>query len=347
MARRHHRHRSMGHRRGRPVSRSRFFSTAGPGTSNSRTTTFFKPIAGLRDFAVATRSTMVQFFERVSSWLRRQHDDIPNIIHLESRRPQPLNFQAFRNRFLKHIGRIDLPRNGPLAQLPPEIQLETFFYLDYQSLLNLQSSCRYYEYFISAQMLEDSKERTKELYMDMEHRSAFPINQKPCYTCLQIKGHTAFHDPSGNRTYPSANPGQLNTVIGTRYCIPCGVKEKKFKPGEQIIAGGHTQAICKHCKRLNTKPVSTWRAGWACPKCNAEVDLLLSTGPIVRLAQAAFAIIIFALACSGQAVPRSSHLTHGTWRWVFTISLVDHLVDDTCDPARLILDRISLRSEPA
>lgn len=267
---------------------------------------------------------MGHIFDQLSSKIRKQREEISNI-QLEIRRPQPLNFQAFRKRFLKRIGRIDLPRSGPFAQLPPEIQLETFFYLDYEGLLNLRATCRYYRYLISPQMLEDAKERTKEKYMDMERRGAFPVNQKPCYTCLQIKSHSAFHDTPSNRTYTSTNPNpsQINPEMGTRYCIPCGIKEKKFKPGEEINAGGQTQAVCKHCRRFNRKPVScTRRNGWSCPKCNAEVDLLLNGGPLVRLAQAIFAIIIFALACAGRAVPRSSQITHGTWRWIFTVSLV-------------------------
>lgn len=221
------------------------------------------------------------------------------------------------------MGHANINGTGSLAQLPVEIQLETFFYLDYWSLANLRETSKYYQHFISEQMLEDSKDGTRDMYMEMEREYAFPTGQKPCYTCLRVRYNGAFHDPSvASRGYATGST-QTSPPFGQRYCIPCGVKNKKFKPGEPINAGGVQQAICKHCKRFNHRPVQSYvvRSGWACPKCDAEVSFLQSQGPVLRLAQAIFAIIIFALACSGRAVPRSSHLTHGTWRWVFTMSL--------------------------
>jgi len=232
-----------------------------------------------------------------------------------------MNLQAFRARFLKNNRLPNLPRTGPLAKLPAEIQLDTFYYLDYETLFQLRSTCRYYRNFVSDGMLEDAKESTKEQYMQKERDGGFHGSKKPCYTCYRIKDNNKFH--AGAVIQTTGAPAS-DGLIGIRYCVACGVKDKKFKPGEAIIAGGETQAICKHCKRFNRRPIrsSVVRSGWACPRCDAEVSFLQNTGLFMRFIQTVFAIVIFALSCSGRAVPRSSHMTSTTWRWILTISLV-------------------------
>lgn len=147
------------------------------------------------------------------------------------------------------------------------------------------------------------------------------LAKMPCYTCFRFKANNDFHQPLSSTSNPRPTR-QRYAIPRTRYCIPCGVKLNKFKPRQEIKAGGQSQAICSYCYRFNRKPIRSWRGYWSCPKCEAEADLLADFGPWIRIFQALFAIVILALACSGRAVPRSSHLTHGAWRWVFTISLV-------------------------
>lgn len=267
----------------------------------------------------ATKST--EFFKRLGSSARRQRNNDSTGIALQPRRSKPMNLQAFRARFLKNSRLRNLQRTGPLAKLPAEIQLDTFYYLDYETLFQLRSTCRYYRNFVSEGMLEDAKESTKEQYMQKERDGGFPVGKKPCYSCYRVKDNNKFHTVAVIQTTGGAASDGL---IGTRYCISCGVKEKKFKPGEAITTANETQAICKHCKRFNKKPIrsSVVRSGWACPRCDAEVVFLQSTGLFMRFIQTVFAIVIFALSCSGRAVPRSSHLTNTTWRWIITISVV-------------------------
>ena len=241
------------------------------------------------------------------------------------------NLQAFRNRFKRHSELVDIPRTGSLAQLPVELQLEIFFNLDYWDLQKVSGSCRYYRHFVSKTMLDDARERTIDRFKEIERQGRLTNNQKPCYTCLQMMHHTKFHDPNASSSTSgttATTPKPPTPPIGSRYCIKCGLKNNKFKPGQGITSAGQTSAICKHCKRFQRKPVETQtlRQGYACRSCDREVIYLQENGPILRFVQAVFAVVIFALACSGKAVPRSSHMSHGTWRWIYTISLVRFLV---------------------
>jgi len=266
-------------------------------------------------------SKAAEFFKRISSNIRRKPNDDDAGIALQPRKSKPMNLQAFRDRFLRNSKLGNLPRTGPFAKMPAEIQLATFYYLDYESLSQFRSTCRYYRNFISQGMLDEAKESTKEEYMEKERNGDFDDGRKPCYVCYRVKDNSKFHLAA---TTAAATTTPADGHIGTRYCIACGVKEKKFKPGEQINAGGQTHAICKHCKRYNKKPVNSWivRSGWACPRCDREVNFLLSAGIFMRFVQAVFAIVMFALSCSGHAIPRSSHFNNRAWRWIFTVSLV-------------------------
>ena len=233
------------------------------------------------------------------------------------------SLQAFRNKFKRHIELVDIPRTGPLAQLPVELQLEIFFNLDYWELKNLNSSCRYYRHFISKTMLDDARQRTITRFKEIERQGRLTNNQKPCYTCVRMMNYTKFHDPNASKSTTTAK-STTPVIVGSRYCINCGLKNDKFQPGQGIVSAGQAAAICKHCKRFQKKPIESYtlRPGYACRSCDREVVYLQENGPIIRFIQALFAVVIFALACSGKAVPRSSHISHGTWRWIYTISIV-------------------------
>ena len=269
-------------------------------------------------------SRFSSLYNRMASSLgiRREHSSSPptKLRFLPSQ-----NLQAFRNRFKRHSELVDIPRTGSLAQLPVELQLEIFFNLDYWDLQRVSASCRYYRHFVSKTMQDDARERTIVRFKEIERQGRLANNQKPCYTCLQMMPYTKFHDPNAST---ATTPKPPTPPIGSRYCIKCGLKNNKFKPGQGITSEGQTTAICKHCKRFQKKPIETQtlRQGYACQSCDYEVIYLQARGPILRFVQAVFAVIIFALACSGRAVPRSSHTSHGTWRWIYTISLVRSLV---------------------
>jgi hypothetical protein len=140
--------------------------------------------------------------------------------------------------------------------------------------------------------------------------------------------YTKFHDPNAAKYTSGGTTTTTKPItpltVGSRYCINCGLKNDKFQPGQSIVSAGQTSAICKHCKRFQKKPIESYtlRAGYACQSCDSEVIYLQKNGPILRLMQAILAVVIFALACSGKAVPRSSRVNHSTWRWIYTISLV-------------------------
>ena len=245
------------------------------------------------------------------------------------------SLQAFRNKFKRSVELVDIPRTGPLARLPVELQLEILFNLEYWELKNLSTSCRYYRHLISKTMLDDARERTIMSFKEIERQGRLTNNNKPCYTCLRMLHYTKFHDPNTTgtttgiftRTAKSTTP----LAIGSRYCINCGLKNDKFQPGEGIISAGQATAICKHCKRFQKKPIDSYilRPGYACRSCDDEVIYLQKKGPLLRLMQGILAVVIFALACSGKAVPRSSRVNHGTWRWIYTISLVRFHVSDS------------------
>lgn len=219
----------------------------------------------------------------------------------------------------RDIKLIDIPRTGPLAQLPVEIQLEIFSYTDYVELNNLKSTCRYYRQLISKSILDDAMKHTKDKYEEMDRNKTFPKSQTPCYTCLRLKDKCKFHEFNGTNY-----SGNIAPIPDPRCCITCGVKNKIFPAGQAILSGNVAMAICKHCKRFQKKPVysNIVRDGYACRSCDEEVGWLQRVGVNTRCIQAIFAIIIFALACSGRAAPRSSHITHGIWRWIYTISVV-------------------------
>ena len=275
-------------------------------------------------------------YSRMTSMLgvRREDSSSRHTNQTKSRFSPSQNFQTFRNRFKRHIELVDIPRTGPVAQLPVELQLEIFFHLDHAELKNVRSTCRYYRHFISKTMLDDARERTISRFKEIERQGRLKNNEKPCYTCLRMMRYTEFHDPNASRSSASGTTGnQASTMpVGTRYCIDCGLKSNKFQPGQGIIRAGRAtsqstnqaMAICKHCKRLQrqARQSSLVRPGYACRSCDTEVTYLQEHGPKLRATQAVLATVIFALSFSGRAVPRSSHVSYGTWRWIYTISLV-------------------------
>jgi hypothetical protein len=219
-----------------------------------------------------------------------------------------------------------LSRSSLLSTLPAEVCLDIIMELDYRDVQTLKASCRYFRYFIDSSVTEASRMRQLEEFEELERQShSMQPLDAPCYTCLQKKPLAHFYNPAGTYYYTAQPPLPLPDA-GTRYCIPCGFKTKRYAPGLQISVDNVTYLRCAGCKRLEKSaalPIGSARHynGQSCQHCSNDLKIL-NNGWIFRFIQFLLGIIIFALACTGSTVPLTSVVTRESLRFIFTTTLV-------------------------
>jgi hypothetical protein len=224
---------------------------------------------------------------------------------------------------------IFLSKDSLLSSIPAELQLETIQFLGYHDTLNLKATCRYYNYFISEDVLEDSRTRQLERFEEIERRSKFEkLANVPCYNCLKEKPIAQFYHVPG-QWYYNTQPCLPLPDPGTRFCIPCAFKTKRIAPGLNLNVNGNVYLICSGCKRFGKNPASavvTSKNGYNyaqyCDLCKHDFDQLLAFGWILRFLQFVLGLIIFALACTGSSVPISSVVSKSSLRYIFTVTIV-------------------------
>jgi hypothetical protein len=219
-----------------------------------------------------------------------------------------------------------LSKDSLLSSIPAELQLHIIQNLGYRDAISLKATCRYYNYFISGAVIEDSKTRQLQDFEEIERHSKVekPANV-PCYTCLEEKPIAQFYNIPG-RWYYNTQPCLPLPDPGTRCCIPCAFKTKRVEPGLNLSVNGTVHLICSGCKKFEKSPtiaaIKGNNHGKYCVACKTDFEELLAYGWKVRFFQFVLGIIIFAVACTGQSVPTSSVMSKQLLRFILTIILV-------------------------
>jgi len=217
-----------------------------------------------------------------------------------------------RSRRNKGMEMVTLDKSSPLSSIPAELQLDIMSMLDYYDVLHLKATCRYYQHFINKDVLQKSREYQIERFAEME--PTITTGNAPCYTCLKLKSQSSF-------TLPRPNDPRR------RCCIPCAFRANRYKPGCRIVFNGDSLVVCAACESFSKEPLgANLQFNTLCKDCNVEFKTALVFGVLLRFMQGSFAIMVFALACTGQAVPTTSVATKHSLRFILTIILVCSLL---------------------
>jgi hypothetical protein len=225
-----------------------------------------------------------------------------------------------------------LDKSSSLSCIPIELQLNIIQFLGYHDVLKLKASCRYYNYFISPDVLEESKVKQIEEFEEVENQSRLAKpSLVPCYTCLEKKPIAYFYNISA-RYYYGAQPCLPLPDPGARCCIPCAFKTNQVPAGLDLRVNGKTYLTCSGCgiftKNFIANTVNTFNGhgyGAYCDYCKHDFERLLSLGWLFRCSQFVLGVIIFALACTGKSVPTTSVATRSSLRFILTVTLVSHI----------------------
>jgi hypothetical protein len=235
-------------------------------------------------------------------------------------------------KILQHVKEaelVSLSRDSDFAKIPAELQLHVISYLDYDSVLELKQTCRYFNYFVNADVIKESKAVQIEAYKEIERSNKLPANKLPCYTCLKLKATAEFYNKTSNYYYnaqlysynrqPTRTPADFN-----RYCIRCGFREGHYDPGTKLNTGGQSWMICSACGLLSKEPLNSNNGyyGVTCKPCTTEFNFMRGNGAVVRMLQWMIAVVILPLACTGKAMPWTSRANEHSLRWIFTVTLV-------------------------
>lgn len=122
--------------------------------------------------------------------------------------------------------------DGPsLCSLPTEIQHQIVLALHPSALVSLRQTNRWFHTHVSLFRLE-----RREVLKYLHERQFLPQHREnyPCFSCLSIKPKTHF-----TRAQISKDYSKIGRLELERYCLDCGVENKKFKPGTLLeIPGG-------------------------------------------------------------------------------------------------------------
>lgn len=232
---------------------------------------------------------------------------------------------------------VNLTKESPLASMPAELQLHILSFLDYREVVQFKHVCRYFNYFISEDVLRECKENQIAAFHHMEDTRTLPQNMLACYTCLNLKPSSEFYSITGNYylnaapsngLYPTTQSAHLAAATSTkyyeeRYCIRCGFNDCKFSFGLRLTTQGRSLMYCSGCGVLDDQPAhATAYTDTCCRPCKKEYDFLREHGSTARLFQWIFSIIVLALACTGQAMPWTSQANKHSLRWIFTVFVV-------------------------
>ena len=229
---------------------------------------------------------------------------------------------------------VSLSRDSDFGKIPAELQLHVISYMDYPDVLKLKQTCRYFSYFINADVLRDSRQYQIELFKVMEDMRTLPDGHVPCYSCLRCKPTNEFYNITTNQYYGSQGgttyyynrtPLMPPLMDFSRSCIRCNFLNGFYDPGLKLTTGNQEWMFCGSCGHLvrNAGLVSTaYNSLGTCKACTSYLEVFRNTTPFIRLFQFLIAVVILPLACTGQAMPWSSTPDSNSLRWIFTVTLV-------------------------
>lgn len=213
---------------------------------------------------------------------------------------------------------VALSRDSPLSNIPAEIQLDIVFFLPYSDVVSLKKTSRYFHYFLSPDILEKCKQTQIDRWAEKEKQGGWP-DHFACYDCLQLKPKAEFYI-NGTYGFSYATTGNAGT---TRHCVLCCLKNNEYDPGTCLTINGQPSVLCACCGELKNglPPYSSTKV---CNQCKVSFDNQQELGYLLRFLQLFFAIVGWALACSGKLPPRTSVANKHSLRFIFQSLIVSH-----------------------
>lgn len=137
--------------------------------------------------------------------------------------------------------------NLNLYTLPTELQHHIVLNLHPSAAIALKQTNRYFHTHISLYRLDPLK--VKQYLHQVELRPRHRENYA-CFSCLRVKPKIAF-----TVSQLGAKKSRNGAYSSGRFCIDCGVRDKRFKPGTVLdIAGdeSHPKAFCRSCSTIQS-----------------------------------------------------------------------------------------------
>ena len=137
--------------------------------------------------------------------------------------------------------------NLNLYTLPTELQHHIVLNLHPSAAIALKQANRYFHTHISLHRLDPLKVKQylHEVELRPRHRERYA-----CFTCLRVRPMTVF---------PASQLGAKTSKSGAyscgRFCLDCGVENRKFKPGTLLIIAGdesHPKVFCGSCSTIQS-----------------------------------------------------------------------------------------------
>lgn len=222
----------------------------------------------------------------------------------------------------RKVSKLQKAEAPPLLRLPDELQINILDNVDFHDARRLRSSCKFYRRLVTDEMLQESRERHKTYLRTQEARKDY----KPCWTCLHFRRINQFRSD------------QLPGFVGSRNCLTCEYKAGTIFKGRYYVVGvtGPSQShfyynnsvsralMCPRCHKFGlvdhsqmhySSISSNHRKDNLCETCHKLIEPVLMIAALLRGIQFPFAIILFAVACSGSF---PFHL----WAFAITVTMV-------------------------
>ncbi|OAA73446.1 hypothetical protein ISF_00347 [Cordyceps fumosorosea ARSEF 2679] len=174
-----------------------------------------------------------------------------------------------------------------IERLPNAVKSKVYGDLDYQSLIQLSGTNRYFNRTVDPQNMADPADKAQFV---MRAAKDFPQHRpsekghdyKPgnfeCYVCFRVRSPEHFDMLQPQHAYVDAHghlvtdrdpqPGRDRQISLRRFCIECGVREGLHAPFDCLTTRtGRDLWVCK-CRRIWAKPGCL-----RCPDCRADCPL--------------------------------------------------------------------------
>lgn len=178
-------------------------------------------------------------------------------------------------------------RPSLLEQLPAELQQMVFSSLDYQSLIFLSSTNRFFHRRVDPQALADPSDKLQFVmhaakdfpqHRPCEKASEYHPGNFECYICFRVRSpdcfdalqaQLAYVDPSGRVVVNREPSPKTDTLVPLRrFCVECGVRTGLHAPADSLTTKtGRELWVCR-CWRVWPKP-----GVLRCPDCGGDCPL--------------------------------------------------------------------------
>ena len=141
-----------------------------------------------------------------------------------------------------------------LCTLPTELQHHIALNLHPEAAIALKQTNRYFHTHISLYRLDPLKVKRylHEVELRPRHR-----DDHACFTCLRVRPMNAF-----TASQLGAKTSRNSAYSCGRFCLDCGIENKRFRPGTILVIGGdqsHPRVFCGSCSTVQS---------YFCGKCH-------------------------------------------------------------------------------